>query len=1057
MSKKRRSLNYHHDINIEDMICDDDDDDGDYVCRSSLRNNNQHVGGNESNCSDVSISEIESEDDDNEDDEDDDEIASESESDDGSYSDSTTDEEDSSCEESFEAKYNTEQFEENSEKPTDDQETLNDEQKECPICLVEFNGQIIGNPENCRHFFCVVCIKEWAKTVNSCPIDRMKFNVINVQRSVNGALLEEYYVDDIDPDKKEEFEMDPTFCQVCNLCDREDRLLLCDECDNGYHLECLTPPLDHVPIEDWYCSRCDSNRTQNTSLVREVQSPVAAAMATAPARGRIRGARTAGGAARVARARRALLAARNINPVLVDDYLPRSTSARGRKRRRTTKGRKTKSNSRRRKTASSGGAKKRRRRSTKTRRVTKKRRLSKKKTKVEEEEVMVNDEFVKRLASERHSLGSASLERTLSFSLFGNIYDLDAFEGPVPEKEEQKKKDTARPEVDANPDILGKIFDGFDTIDDSDNVTVRRDGSLVRKPGKRAKQITSENEEDAQSSSSMRSARNMKSVLKSESSSTAFSSTIDSKETSSAPRNLVDYSPVKTRLRRSMENSRVSSLAPIVSPSLVDLGCWRESAQNECRDYKPLPAVEKFKNIKIPKLKRPVNDKLSDSDATRKKTEGRMENNRDNNIKEEQSLNDRVDEDRQDFTKPNCRLKRSSATKNEFSSANLSKRIVKMERHNPLRRGSPLCLLGDVPVNHGPGKSGIDVEYVKKRGGSWNDSRTSLNNADDNTSAERHRNLRSASGASLTSRSAASLPVRNYEVSGANLIKDYRIPRVKASTSLPVVKIEKQACKPSTPVDIIERILVGDSEDMGEDTYGHIVSETVDFHTGQKEDSELKTVTDAKTKSNLLFKSKDKRKSLVEKVDYRASSIDHQRDIRKTVKSEYQADVFRHGNDQSVSSKLCSTKPICALVAGKPASVAGKPEIIETSPQHYKQRGSADDVTKSSTRKISLFGRPMLPCGEKLVAKIVARLQRTFIAEQECKKALKPYFKDGRINKDEYKNILKKSVDKIKASSKEIIVDKVEGLIGKYVDHFRGKTAGLKRGASEDKNTSHIC
>ena len=41
-------------------------------------------------------------------------------------------------------------------------------------------------------------------------------------------------------------ETDFTYCEVCGACDREDTLLLCDECDRGYHCECLNPPLDRV-------------------------------------------------------------------------------------------------------------------------------------------------------------------------------------------------------------------------------------------------------------------------------------------------------------------------------------------------------------------------------------------------------------------------------------------------------------------------------------------------------------------------------------------------------------------------------------------------------------------------------------------------------------------------------------------------------------------------------------------------------------------------------------------------------------------------------------------
>ncbi|KAK7085632.1 hypothetical protein SK128_008565, partial [Halocaridina rubra] len=44
--------------------------------------------------------------------------------------------------------------------------------------------------------------------------------------------------------------------QVCTECTREERLLLCDGCDLGYHLECLDPPLSQVPVEEWFCPVC---------------------------------------------------------------------------------------------------------------------------------------------------------------------------------------------------------------------------------------------------------------------------------------------------------------------------------------------------------------------------------------------------------------------------------------------------------------------------------------------------------------------------------------------------------------------------------------------------------------------------------------------------------------------------------------------------------------------------------------------------------------------------------------------------------------------------------
>lgn len=61
----------------------------------------------------------------------------------------------------------------------------------------------------------------------------------------------------MEPKKIEEVPEDPTFCEICHQSDREDRMLLCDGCDLGYHLECLDPPLESVPTDDfWYCAEC---------------------------------------------------------------------------------------------------------------------------------------------------------------------------------------------------------------------------------------------------------------------------------------------------------------------------------------------------------------------------------------------------------------------------------------------------------------------------------------------------------------------------------------------------------------------------------------------------------------------------------------------------------------------------------------------------------------------------------------------------------------------------------------------------------------------------------
>ncbi|XP_060119020.1 PHD and RING finger domain-containing protein 1 isoform X4 [Heteronotia binoei] len=124
----------------------------------------------------------------------------------------------------------------------------------CPICLNTFRDQAVGTPENCAHYFCLDCIVEWSKNANSCPVDRILFKSICIRVRLGGEVLKKIPVESTK--SQEEVEDDPTFCEVCGRSDREDRLLLCDGCDAGYHMECLNPPLSEVPVDEWFCPPC---------------------------------------------------------------------------------------------------------------------------------------------------------------------------------------------------------------------------------------------------------------------------------------------------------------------------------------------------------------------------------------------------------------------------------------------------------------------------------------------------------------------------------------------------------------------------------------------------------------------------------------------------------------------------------------------------------------------------------------------------------------------------------------------------------------------------------
>jgi len=51
-------------------------------------------------------------------------------------------------------------------------------------------------------------------------------------------------------------------CKSCTLCgtsENDDKLLFCDDCDRGYHMYCLNPPMKNAPEGSWSCSICSRN------------------------------------------------------------------------------------------------------------------------------------------------------------------------------------------------------------------------------------------------------------------------------------------------------------------------------------------------------------------------------------------------------------------------------------------------------------------------------------------------------------------------------------------------------------------------------------------------------------------------------------------------------------------------------------------------------------------------------------------------------------------------------------------------------------------------------
>ncbi|CRK94790.1 CLUMA_CG008284, isoform A [Clunio marinus] len=45
-------------------------------------------------------------------------------------------------------------------------------------------------------------------------------------------------------------------CSICGTSENDERLLFCDSCDAGFHMYCLSPPLENPPEGSWDCKSC---------------------------------------------------------------------------------------------------------------------------------------------------------------------------------------------------------------------------------------------------------------------------------------------------------------------------------------------------------------------------------------------------------------------------------------------------------------------------------------------------------------------------------------------------------------------------------------------------------------------------------------------------------------------------------------------------------------------------------------------------------------------------------------------------------------------------------
>ncbi|CBZ52311.1 hypothetical protein NCLIV_020980 [Neospora caninum Liverpool] len=185
----------------------------------------------------------------------------------------------------------------------------------CAICTEElFQKDEIGTLAACAHQFCFTCISRWGGIRNYCPLCKQEFReilrhhfavcprwgssprgseipasasprriqlildeTVAVSRRVAGRPLgddSEAAVADLlaeDQASRGASLPAPGGCQVCGRDTDWEQLLLCDGCEDGYHLYCLTPRFYAVPEGPWYCRQCCAvSTTAETSTLQTI-------------------------------------------------------------------------------------------------------------------------------------------------------------------------------------------------------------------------------------------------------------------------------------------------------------------------------------------------------------------------------------------------------------------------------------------------------------------------------------------------------------------------------------------------------------------------------------------------------------------------------------------------------------------------------------------------------------------------------------------------------------------------------------------------------------------
>ncbi|XP_076899078.1 uncharacterized protein LOC143552842 [Bidens hawaiensis] len=144
----------------------------------------------------------------------------------------------------------------------------------CGVCLLDEALSLRGFIDSCDHYFCFVCIMEWAKVESRCPVCKRRFSVIR-RPSNDGVFLSEQIVNVPVRDQVYYYNGNATIgppdpylqvkCTVCSSSSDDHLLLLCDLCDSAAHSYFVGLGAT-VPEGDWFCRDCTLSRVEHAKV-----------------------------------------------------------------------------------------------------------------------------------------------------------------------------------------------------------------------------------------------------------------------------------------------------------------------------------------------------------------------------------------------------------------------------------------------------------------------------------------------------------------------------------------------------------------------------------------------------------------------------------------------------------------------------------------------------------------------------------------------------------------------------------------------------------------------